>query len=92
LANLKKLDVLEEKFAKTAEKFEKLNARCQALVARTVALESEIESLRSRNTELTDEIKDIKTKAQTDSEISGRKQEIIKRIDRMIEKFGELQI
>jgi chromosome segregation ATPase len=88
---IEKLDVLEERIAQTTERFSRLKNQYQALQAQRTSLELEIEQLRSANRELTDKIGRLKSNHE---KVVGsfHKEEVRKRIDRVLEKLGELQL
>jgi chromosome segregation ATPase len=88
---LEKLALLEERIAQTSERFAHLKNQYQALQDQKNTLEREIERLRSANHELTERIGNLKTSH--DHIVSSlHKDEVKKRIDRVLEKLGELQL
>lgn len=88
---LQKLTLLEERIAQTAERFSHLKAQYDALHDQKKTLEKEINDLRSVNHELAEKINHLKSNQE---EIAGsfNKEEVRKKIDRVLEKFGELQL
>jgi phage shock protein A len=88
---IEKLSVLEERIAQTAERFARLKNQYQALEDQKSSLESEIERLRFANRELTEKINHLRSNHE---KLVGsfQKDEVRKRIDRVLEKLGELQL
>ena len=88
---LEKLAVLEDRIAQTSERFAQLKNQYQALQEQKDSLEHEIDRLRSANLELTERIGNLKTSH--DRIVSSlHKDEVKKRLDRVLEKLGELQL
>ena len=88
---LEKLAVLEERIASTTERFAQLKDQYRAMQEQKDALEREIERLRSANQELNERIGNLKT-SQERIVSSLHKDEVKKRLDRVLEKLGELQL
>jgi chromosome segregation ATPase len=86
-----KLALLEERIAQTSRRFAHLKDQYQALQDQRSSLETEIERLRSANQELTERVGNLKT---SHEKLVGslHKDEDKKRIDKVIEKLGELQL
>ncbi len=88
---LEKLAILERRIAETTERFAQLKDQYQALQDQKNSLEHEIERLQSANRELGERIGNLKTSH--DKIVSSlHKDEVKKRIDRVLEKLGELQL
>ena len=83
---LEKLELLESRIANTLEKVSELNSRCQNLARKNEELELKIEQLTNTNGELSNQLNDIQAHQGMDET------EVLSKIDRMLEKFGELQI
>lgn len=88
---IEKLSLLEERIAQTSERFGHLKDQYQAMQEQKATLEREIERLRSTNRELTEKINHIKS-SHEQAVGSLHKEEVRKRIDRVLEKLGELQL
>ena len=88
---LEKLTVLEERIAMTTERFAQLKDQYRAMQEQKDILEHEIERLRSANQELTERIGNLKS-SQERIVSSLHKDEVKKRLDRVLEKLGELQL
>jgi archaellum component FlaC len=88
---IEKLTVLEERIAQTSVRFTHLKDQYQAMQDQKQSLEREIERLRTSNRELTERINHLKSNHE---KIIGsfHKEEVRKRIDRVLEKLGELQL
>ena len=86
-----KLSLLEERIAQTAARFSHLKNQYHALEEQKETLELEIERLRSANRELTDRIGALRNNHE---KLMGsfQKEEVRKRLDRVLEKLGELQL
>jgi predicted nucleic acid-binding Zn-ribbon protein len=88
---LEKLNILEERIAQTSERFAQLKDQYQALQEQKDSLEREMDRLRNANQELTERIGNLKTSH--DRIVSSlHKDEVKKRLDRVLEKLGELQL
>ncbi|MCI0453216.1 MAG: hypothetical protein L0Z51_12690 [Candidatus Latescibacteria bacterium] len=88
---IEKLSLLEDRIAQTAERFAHLKDQYRALQEQRSSLEREIDRLRSANRELNDRINHLKSNH--DKILSSfHKEEVRKRIDRVLEKLGELQL
>jgi chromosome segregation ATPase len=88
---LEKLTVLEERIAQTTERFARLKSQFEALQDQKSMLEREIDGLREANREMSERINHLKT---SNEKIVGslHKEEVKKRLDRVLEKLGELQL
>jgi predicted nucleic acid-binding Zn-ribbon protein len=88
---LEKLSLLEERIAQTTQRFSHLKNQFQALQDQKASLELEIERLRSTNRELSDKIGHLRSDHE---KLAGslQKEEVRKRLDRVLEKLGELQL
>ena len=86
---LERLDLLENKVSQAAAAVETLTARCRELTKVNEQLTTQITELASGNENLVNQIEELKA-AQSSGKVGDK--EIINRIDRMIEKFGELQV
>ena len=83
---------------KTYEVLEQLEKRISQAVEnvtelrdKKVTLETQIEELKKSNIELSDQINDLKIKHEKYAS-SFNREEVRKKIDHMLEKFGELQL
>jgi len=88
---IEKLSLLEERIAQTTQRFTHLKDQYQALQDQKETLELEIERLRSTNRDLTERVGRLKTN-QEKLVGSFQKEEVRKRLDRVLEKLGELQL
>jgi cell division protein FtsB len=88
---IEKLSLLESRIAETAERFDRLREQYRALSAQKSALEQEIDRLRGANRELGERINHLKSSHEKILN-SFHKEEVRKRIDRVLEKLGELQL
>ncbi|MFQ5512286.1 MAG: hypothetical protein ACE5EO_10600 [Candidatus Krumholzibacteriia bacterium] len=87
-----KLELLEARISQVAERFAQVEAACRAHEEKNTVLEKQLDELRSHNNELSKQIYKLKTaKAVEPAALVGEKK-ILNKIDRMLEKFGELQI
>jgi len=88
---IEKLSLLEERISQTAQRFSHLKDQYQALHDQKETLELEIERLRTANRELTDRIGRLRNNHE---KLVGsfQKEEVRKRLDRVLEKLGELQL
>lgn len=90
VSNLENLERLEAKVEEAVRKLTWYKARCESLERDTRLLQEDIETLQERNNGLSKEVEELRElNAANDG---GDKEEIIRRIDKMLEKFGELQI
>ena len=89
---LERLDLLENKISQAAVAVETLTARYRELTKVNEQLKTQITEFTSRNEDLVKQIEELKTGAATHASGKVEDKEIIDRIDRMIEKFGELQV
>jgi len=88
---IEKLSVLESRIAQTAERFAQLKEQYRAMQEQRSSLEREIDRLKSANRELNDRINHLKSNNERILS-SFQKEEVRKRIDRVLEKLGELQL
>jgi cell division protein FtsB len=88
---IEKLSVLEERIEQTSERFAHLKDRYQAMQDQKASLEREIERLRTTNRELAERINHLKANHEKII-TSFHKEEVRKRIDRVLDKLGELQL
>jgi FtsZ-binding cell division protein ZapB len=87
--SLEQLERLEEKVDEAVRMLVELRTRCESLQKNNAVLQERVETLQHRNIALSREIDQLKAAQEDDG---GGREEIIRRIDRMLEKFGELQI
>ena len=90
--NLERLDALESKVLQAVETVAELSSRCEHLAVEKSQLERSLRDLRKRNNDLTQQIVELRAMNEADSGESADGQRILNRIDRMLEKFGELQV
>lgn len=83
---LEKLELLESRIANTLEIVSELNSRCQNLARKNEVLELKVSELTNTNVEMSEQLNDIQTHQGMDEKA------VLNKIDRMLEKFGELQI
>ena len=88
---IERLSMLESRITQTAERFAHLKDQYRALQEQRDALERELDKLKNANRELNEKIVDLKT-SQEKLLRSFQKDEVKKRIDRVLEKLGELQL
>jgi FtsZ-binding cell division protein ZapB len=88
---LKVMEQLERRISRAVEKVTALRSECVALRNQKTELEAQIEELKKSNIELSHEINDLKMKHERNAE-SFNREEVRKKIDHMLEKFGELQL
>ena len=88
--SLEKLERLEAKVDEAVGVLTELRTRCELLQRNNAVLQERVETLQHRNIALSREIDELKAAQEEDG--GGGREEIIRRIDRMLEKFGELQI
>ncbi|MDH3217446.1 MAG: SlyX family protein [Candidatus Krumholzibacteria bacterium] len=89
---LERLDALESKISQAAEIIAELNTRCKALGEEQQRLQQKLADLTNRNKNLAQQIDELESKNQVGSAKALSEKKILSRIDRMIEKFGELQV
>ncbi len=88
---LERLDLLETKVSQAARAVETLTARCRELTKINAELEKQMVDLTSLNENLSKEVEELKAQRLVGStKIEERK--VLNKIDRMLEKFGELQV
>ncbi|MCH7548377.1 MAG: cell division protein ZapB [Candidatus Krumholzibacteriota bacterium] len=88
---IEKLNLLEKRISRTAERFSHLKEQYEALQHQKTTLERELDELRSANDELNGRIHNLKLNKGVHQN-SFNREEVRKRIDRVLEKFGELQL
>jgi len=91
-ANLERLDLLEAKVSQAARAVETLTDRCRDLTKVNDRLQKQIAELTDHNKRLLQQVEELKSAPQTGSAGKLEHKKILSRIDRMIEKFGELQV
>jgi FtsZ-binding cell division protein ZapB len=89
IQSLEKIERLEEKVEAAVQAIADLRGRCESLQRNNAVLQERVETLQQRNGVLSREVDELKAAQEADG---GGREEIIRRIDRMLEKFGELQI
>jgi FtsZ-binding cell division protein ZapB len=87
--NLEKVELLEAKVEAAVDLITELRSRSESLQRSNAVLQERLEALQHRNIALSREIDELKSARENEG---GSREEIIRRIDRMLEKFGELQI
>jgi FtsZ-binding cell division protein ZapB len=90
----KSLDVLEQlerRISRAVERVTALRSECNTLRKDKTSLESQIKELKESNSELSDQINNLKIKHEKYAG-SFNREEVRKKIDHMLEKFGELQL
>lgn len=88
---IEKLSMLESRIEQTAERFAHLKDQYRALQEQRSSLERELDKLKSANRELNEKINHLKSNHEKILS-SFHKEEVRKRIDRVLEKLGELQL
>ena len=88
---LEKLAILEDRITDTTDRLAQIKALYSTLQGQKELLEKELDELRSANSELNDKINHLKLINEQHAN-SFDKEEVRKKIDRMLEKFGELQL
>ena len=86
---LEKLELLEARIGATIERMSELSSRYDTLSRKNEALEEKLADLTSQNSQLSVQLDEVKASSATNG---ADDKEILSRIDRMLEKFGELQI
>jgi len=88
---IEKLSMLENRIEQTAERFAHFKDQYRALQEQRNSLERELDKLKSANRELNEKIDHLKSNH--DQILSSfHKEDVRKRIDRVLEKLGELQL
>ncbi len=90
IKSLEQLERLEEKVDEAVRMLAEFHTRCESLQKNNAVLQERVETLQHRNIALSREIDELKAAQEDDG--GDSREEIIRRIDRMLEKFGELQI
>lgn len=88
---LDRLDALESKVSQAIETIAQLTSRCEELDQEKKQLERNLESLTKHNNDLSQQLAVLRA-AEDGSGESEEAKRILVRIDRMLEKFGELQV
>ena len=88
IQKMEKLGQLESKITEAIEKVLALQNKCDELAAANTQLTTDLDALRSDNVDLNSRI------VETESVVRDRdgEKQVLNKIDRMLEKFGELQI
>ena len=87
-----KLELLESRVAATIQRLGELNTRCQELTEQNSQMESELADFKRSNSELAQEVVRLKAEGELAPKRAVDDKKILYRIDKMLEKFGELQI
>lgn len=85
------LEQLERRISRAVEKVTALRSECRALRNEKETLETQIQDLEQTNIKLSNQLNDLKTK-QEEYASSFNREEVRKKIDHVLEKFGELQL
>ena len=88
---LEKLTMLERRISQTTERFSHLKDQYESLQQQKSTLEQELDELRLANRDLNDRIHHLKS-IHEENQNSFNKEDVRKRIDRVLEKLGELQL
>ena len=88
---LEVLEQLERRISRAVEKVTALRSECKSLRNDKTNLESKIEELKQNNIELSNQVNNLKLQRDK-SASSFNREEVRKKIDHMLEKFGELQL
>ncbi len=89
--DIERLDKLEKRVFKAAEFITDLKSERTTLQTQKTELENKIKELIESNKELSNQINDLKLLHEKSSK-SFDKEEVRRKIDHMLEKFGELQL
>jgi septal ring factor EnvC (AmiA/AmiB activator) len=89
---LQKLELLEARIAAAVQRLGELNEQCRTLSEKNQKIESELAEFKTNNSELEQQIVQLKADKAKAPKRSMDDKKILNRIDRMLEKFGELQI
>ena len=90
VSNMENLERLETKVEEAVRKLTWYKARCESLERDNRLLQEDMDTVQERNTGLSKEMEE--RQALDAASNGGDKEDIIRRIDQMLEKFGELQI
>jgi len=82
---------LERRISDAVDKVATLRSQCGELQNENTNLESQVKELKQNNIELSNQINDLKMKHEKYAS-SFNREEVRKKIDHMLEKFGELQL
>lgn len=88
---IEKLDQLEKRITHAVEFVTSLQSEYDTLQDQKKKLENKVTELKKSNNELSNQINDLKSLHEKSSK-SFDKEEVRKKIDHMLEKFGELQL
>jgi FtsZ-binding cell division protein ZapB len=88
---LEVLEQLERRISRAVETVTALRSECRALNNEKTNLEIQVQELQQTNIKLSDKLNDLKIK-QEEYANSFNREEVRKKIDHMLEKFGELQL
>lgn len=90
--DLKKLELLAGRIARVVERFEELSAKYEMLREKNSSLSTELDNLRNHNNTLSQRLVEMEAAGAGRGEQALEENHILDKIDRMLEKFGELQI
>ena len=88
---LEVMEQLERRISQAVERVTALRSECKVLRNEKSDLELKIEELKKSNIELSDQLTDLKIQQEKYAG-SFNREEVRKKIDHMLEKFGELQL
>lgn len=91
LQSLEKFDRLEEKITEALRRLNDLTEKYEGLQRSNALLQERVQMLQNRNIALSREADELRAAAAAAND-EDHSEEILRRIDRMLEKFGELQI
>ena len=86
---LERLDQLEARVAEAARIIDQLSTRSRTLTDKNLRLEEEITRLKAEKQQLSKQLEELASRKNAGT---FEREKIIRTIDRMIEKFGELQV
>lgn len=89
--NIDRMEQLEKRVLKAIDFISELKTEKKTLETRKTELEKKIEELMKSNKELSNQINDLKLLHEKSSK-SFDKEEVRRKIEHMLEKFGELQL
>ena len=85
------LEQLERRISRAVEMVTALRSECRALRNEKADLESAIKKLKQTNIDLSEQVNNIEMKYEQYAS-SFNREEVRKKIDHMLEKFGELRL
>ena len=88
---LEALGQLERRISRAVEMVTAMRSECRTLKKEKSDLENKIKELQAENIELSNQMNDLKMQREKIAE-SFNREEVRKKIDHMLEKFGELQL